>query len=499
MTQLLLFASPTSPLDLNWNSPLWLVAVFVCLGWGISLCLHEFGHALVAYLGGDTSVKDKGYLTLNPLKYTDPGLSLMMPIFFLLIGGIALPGGAVYINHNKLRNRWWKSGVSVAGPLADAILAVLLALPFQLGLVALRPEDGIVVTLFSASLAFVVLLNIYVVLINLLPIPPLDGYGILEPWLPPKLQDQLNQFGRFGIWVLIGLLWFVEPFNRFLWNLTYSASEFLGVPTELAMMAGGIFRQYSIVVVVGLVIVFLVFKRQKNDAQSLYRQGVQLAGWQQPKKALEAFDKAIALQPDFVPAWYGRGQLLAQLQQYDDAIAAFDKVLEADPENGDMWFVKGQILAQAKRYEAAISAYGNAIQFKAGDATIWQQLSLAMIQAQRFEDAAIASDRAIQLNENDPVAWNNKGIALMGLHQYEEATTAYDRALKIKPSYAEAWYNKACCAALQGNAPSATQALQQALQYKPDRFRQLAETDADFDSIRAYQPFQDLLGKKSAK
>src|SRR5689334_2297001 len=107
---------------------MWLVVLFICFGWMLSLCLHEFGHAIVAYWGGDTSVKDKGYLTLNPLKYTDPNLSLLMPMLFLLIGGIALPGGAVYINHNRLRNRFWQSAVSAAGPIADIILACLLSL-----------------------------------------------------------------------------------------------------------------------------------------------------------------------------------------------------------------------------------------------------------------------------------------------------------------------------------------------------------------------------------
>ena len=81
------------------------VAAFVCIGWNISVCLHEFGHAIVAYWGGDTSVKDKGYLTLNPLKYTDINLSLTLPLISVLMGGIPLPGAAVYINHHRLRNR----------------------------------------------------------------------------------------------------------------------------------------------------------------------------------------------------------------------------------------------------------------------------------------------------------------------------------------------------------------------------------------------------------
>jgi len=70
--------------------------VIIFFGWIFSLCLHEFSHALVAYYGGDTTVKDKGYLTFNPLKYTHPFLSLILPLIILLMGGIGLPGGAVY-------------------------------------------------------------------------------------------------------------------------------------------------------------------------------------------------------------------------------------------------------------------------------------------------------------------------------------------------------------------------------------------------------------------
>jgi len=65
----------------------------VIVGWVFSLCLHEFSHALVAYYGGDTSVREKGYLTFNPLKYTHPVYSILMPMIFLLLGGIGLPGG----------------------------------------------------------------------------------------------------------------------------------------------------------------------------------------------------------------------------------------------------------------------------------------------------------------------------------------------------------------------------------------------------------------------
>src|SRR5216684_2313466 len=92
-----------------------LTIVFVTSGWVTSLCIHEFGHAVVAYLGGDRAVKSYGYLTLNPLRYTNLLMSIIFPVIFLLLGGIALPGGAVYIDHSALRSRAWDSLVSLAG------------------------------------------------------------------------------------------------------------------------------------------------------------------------------------------------------------------------------------------------------------------------------------------------------------------------------------------------------------------------------------------------
>ena len=65
----------------------------------MSLCLHEYAHALVAYRAGDRGVADRGYLTLNPLKYTHPLLSIVLPVVVVMLGGIGLPGGAVWVDH----------------------------------------------------------------------------------------------------------------------------------------------------------------------------------------------------------------------------------------------------------------------------------------------------------------------------------------------------------------------------------------------------------------
>src|SRR5512146_1486139 len=103
----------------------------VLIGWIFSLCLHEFSHALVAYYGGDTTVREKGYLTFNPLKYTHPVLSLLLPVIIMLIRGIGLPGGAVYIEKWRIRNRYWLSAMSLAGPTANVLVAIVIVLLLQ--------------------------------------------------------------------------------------------------------------------------------------------------------------------------------------------------------------------------------------------------------------------------------------------------------------------------------------------------------------------------------
>ena len=83
------------------------VFLVVLGGWVITLCLHEFAHAVVALAAGDTSVRARGYLTLNPARYTDVTYSVVIPIILLAVGGIPLPGGAVLVEPGRLRRHWY--------------------------------------------------------------------------------------------------------------------------------------------------------------------------------------------------------------------------------------------------------------------------------------------------------------------------------------------------------------------------------------------------------
>ncbi len=199
------------------------VFLFVVSGWVVSLCLHEYAHARTAQLGGDITVGAKGYLTLNPLKYTHVGLSVVLPIVFLVLGGIGLPGGAVFIERGRIRGRARHSLVSAAGPLTNVVFAIVLMLPFVLGPPTWVPPD------FMAALAFLALLQVTAALLNSLPVPGLDGYGVVEPWLSYRVRRQVEPFAPFGLIAVFGCLW-IPSLNTYFWETIYAIMNVFHVP-----------------------------------------------------------------------------------------------------------------------------------------------------------------------------------------------------------------------------------------------------------------------------
>ena len=212
--------------------------VIVFFGWIFSLCLHEFSHALVAYYGGDYTVREKGYLTFNPLKYTHPFLSIILPLMILLMGGIGLPGGAVYIETWRIRNRYWLSGMSLAGPAANGIFAIFLAILLQV-----LPASTSNVW---PGLSFLIVLQIWAILFNLIPLPGLDGYGVIGPFLSPPVQMQMERMRAYAIWIMIIALWYIPFVGSFFWGIVFVISSLLGTDWNLAMQGSqfltGFFR-----------------------------------------------------------------------------------------------------------------------------------------------------------------------------------------------------------------------------------------------------------------
>ncbi len=208
--------------------------VFILAAWVITLCLHEFAHALVAYRNGDTSVAYRGYLTLDPLKYTHPVFSIVLPLVFVLLGGIGLPGGAVFIDQRALRTKAARSAVSAAGPLTNLAIAIVLAIAIGLGFRTEQYE-------FWAALAFLLFLQVTATVLNLLPVPGLDGFGIIEPYLPNTWLAGAARVAPFAILILFGLLW-IPAINEAFFGAILAVTNLLGVPGILIGSGYGLFQ-----------------------------------------------------------------------------------------------------------------------------------------------------------------------------------------------------------------------------------------------------------------
>ncbi|WP_028811288.1 site-2 protease family protein [Streptomyces flavidovirens] len=180
------------------------VFLFVTSAWIVSLCLHEYAHARTALHSGDISVGAKGYLTLNPLKYTHALLSIVLPVLFVIMGGIGLPGGAVFIERGRIQGRWKHSLISAAGPLTNVLFALVCTAPFWLDALDGVPDP------FRYALGFLALLQVTAAILNFLPVPGLDGYGVIEPWLSYRIRRQVEPLAPFGLLLVFAVLWIPE-------------------------------------------------------------------------------------------------------------------------------------------------------------------------------------------------------------------------------------------------------------------------------------------------
>jgi Zn-dependent protease len=191
------------------------VFVFILAGWLVSVCLHEFAHAYVAHRGGDDSIEGADYLRLNPFKYVHPLLSIVLPLLWIAVGGIGLPGGAVMVHRHRLRSRAWASAVSAAGPLTNLLIAGIALASLQL----LEPAPTVSghTWALQAAIGWFAWLQVAVGVLNLLPIPALDGWGIIEPWVSPSAAHTADKIKPFGFFVLFALLWsrpIADAFSR---------------------------------------------------------------------------------------------------------------------------------------------------------------------------------------------------------------------------------------------------------------------------------------------
>mgnify|MGYP000617584582 CR=1 FL=1 len=208
-----------------------------------SLTFHEAAHAFVANRRGDDTARLAGRLTLNPLPHIDPIGTVILPLVLIITGAGFIIGAAkpVPVDARNLYDpRRDMLAVALSGPASNFLLAagffVLLQLAYMAGLDPLafnhttfQLELG-VAGFLSAILKLGILYNLILGGFNLLPIPPLDGFGIIEPYLTPELRMRFRQIGMMGIFLIFFLFLYIQPVQNAFWRNVYEATDSVDIP-----------------------------------------------------------------------------------------------------------------------------------------------------------------------------------------------------------------------------------------------------------------------------
>jgi Zn-dependent protease len=187
-----------------------------------SAIVHEVAHGLMAEKLGDSTARDEGRITLNPIPHIDPFGSILLPILLLAAGSPIILGAAkpVPVNFGNLKNP--KSGmalVSLAGPVSNFILAVLFIIPIKLGLA--NNVSGPI--LLQAAL-----INIVLGTFNLIPIPPLDGSKIVASMAPDEWMYKILEWERYGF-ILVLVFLYMGLLDRILLPVIIFFSNLFGL------------------------------------------------------------------------------------------------------------------------------------------------------------------------------------------------------------------------------------------------------------------------------
>lgn len=198
-----------------------------------AITVHEVAHGWVALKLGDRTAQMLGRLTLNPFKHIDPIGTVLVPGLLLLLGGFvfgwAKPVPVSYQNlHQPKRDMAW---VAAAGPAANFIMAVIWAIIAKLGLMLIHADITLGQPMMFMGVAGV-LINTMLMMLNLLPIPPLDGSRVLSSWLPGPMAYKFSRIEPYGFFILLGLLYF-GVLSLILWPLVSAMLNLLVMVFDL--------------------------------------------------------------------------------------------------------------------------------------------------------------------------------------------------------------------------------------------------------------------------
>jgi protein O-GlcNAc transferase len=194
------------------------------------------------------------------------------------------------------------------------------------------------------------------------------------------------------------------------------------------------------------------------------------------ERAIELYDVALALAPDYFEAFNNRGNALRELGRLEDALESFDAAVKLNPRYAEAHMNRGIVLAALKRHEEALTSYGKAIELNSAIAQAYNNRGNSLQALNRPDDALTDFDTAISLSPALADAFVNRGNTLKALSRLEDALASYDQAIASQPGSAEAWNNRGVTLKFLKRPDEAQQSFEEALAIKPGYAMALAET-----------------------
>ncbi len=184
-------------------------------------------------------------------------------------------------------------------------------------------------------------------------------------------------------------------------------------------------------------------------------------------KAIESYEKALALAPADKELWSNLGYTCFVARQFQKALECFDKSIAIDPLYKPAWYNKGYAYHGADMLEEAVACYTKAIAIDSNDRVLWNNLGNALYNLGKYAESIPKFVEAIEVDPDYEIAWNNIGNALEKMGEYREAIPFHDRSLEIAPDFDYALYAKGVCKSMTGDLEGGYDLILESLELNP--------------------------------
>ncbi|MFB8788484.1 MAG: tetratricopeptide repeat protein [Potamolinea sp.] len=226
---------------------------------------------------------------------------------------------------------------------------------------------------------------------------------------------------------------------------------------------------------------------KSNNATDWSKRGETLLELKRYKEALDAYNQAVELKPEYAEAFLGQGNSLLELKRYEESIEAYDKAIQIQPNYVDAWNGRGKALDFLQRHEAAINAFDGAIKIQPNNLESWHNKGNLQIKLQQYSEAIASFDKAVKIQPNYSPAWHRRGWALHNLRRYQEAVESYDKAVEFKPDSSDSWYQRGNALINLQKYKEAVESYDKAVQFQPNLYTAWYSKGSALSNLRQYK------------